>query len=76
MKSLKEENKTKYLYGRDNLRGFSKLPYKEVLESKISLTNLLIEELLKEHYLERDSQRINDCISAIKFNEELLKEIK
>jgi len=67
---------SKYLYGRDSLRGLSQKAYKEVLEIKISLAEALISKLIKEHYLIRDSIRINDCIRAIKFNEKLLEEIK
>jgi len=67
---------SKYLYDRDSLRGLSRMSYKEALETKISLANQLIKNLLKEDYLTRDSVRINDCIRAIKFNERLIKEME
>ena len=67
---------TEYLYGRKSLKGLANMPYKEALEVKINLAESLINSLLKVHYMERDSERINDCKKAIKFNEELIKEME
>ncbi len=67
---------SKYLYGRDTLKGLSNMNYKEAIEAKINLAESVISSLLKLDYRNRDMNRVNDCIKAIKFNEKLLEEIK
>ena len=68
--------KVERLYGEGVLSNqWATMKYKEVLESKINLAWARIKLLNKEAIKDRDFENINDCVRAIKFNEELLKEI-
>jgi hypothetical protein len=51
------------------------MPYKLALEHKVEQAQLLITELLEDHYMTRDIKRIADIRKAISFNESLLKEL-
>jgi hypothetical protein len=51
------------------------MPYKSALEHKVEQTQVLITELLENHYMTRDIKRIADIRKAISFNESLLKEL-
>lgn len=55
---------------------FKGMLYEDVLDAKIRLTKMLIDTLFEEHYMTRDTQRINSVLQAQKFNENLLKELK
>jgi len=65
---------THELYGIDPRR-FINMNYVDVLLLKIKLGNKAVEEILKVNYMERDTIKMNKVLNAIKFNEELLKEI-
>jgi len=67
---------SKYLYGRESLKGLSVMKYEDALEVKINLAESVIASILREDYKIRDMNRVNDCIKAIKFNEALLNEIQ
>lgn len=54
---------------------FYDMSYPDALKLKIELAKKLIAKLNKEHYLKRDSNKITKALSAIKFNETLLKEM-
>ena len=51
------------------------MPYKSALEHKVEQAQVLITELLEDHYMTRDIKRIADIRKAISFNESLLKEL-
>lgn len=55
---------------------FKGMLYEDVLDAKIRLTKILIDTLLEEHYMTRDTVRINDVLNAQKFNEKLIKELE
>lgn len=65
---------THELYGVDPSIFYDML-YPDVLNLKIKLANTLIKKLNKKHYMKRDFSKINKALSAIKFNEDLLKEM-
>jgi len=62
-----------YLYD-SNLKELKDMKYIDALKYKIELADKLISKLLKVDYMNRDSQRINDCIKAIDFNQKLIDE--
>jgi len=62
-----------YLYNSD-LKELKDMKYIDALKHKIELADKLISKLLKVDYMTRDSQRINDCIKAINFNQKLIDE--
>jgi len=66
--------KAKYLYD-DDLNNLLGMSYKEALEFKIELGETLKRELLKVHFMKRDGNRVNDVISAQKFNQMLIDEL-
>jgi len=67
---------SEYLYGLKSLKGaLEGVEYIEALESKIQLSEILIRKLLSVHYMERDSQRVNDCLRAQSHNRELIREV-
>ena len=49
--------------------------YKEALEYKIKGAKQLMIKLLEPHFMEQDTHEIRKVGKAIKFNEELLKEL-
>lgn len=63
-----------YLYGVPDAEAWSNMSYREALEKKIALAKALINQLQTTSIMERDSTRIVDCLNAIRFNEQLLKE--
>ena len=66
-----------YLYGEDvNTKVWETMLYSDVLTLKIKLAYDNITELYKIHFMHRDTVHINDCSSAMSFNEKLLKEMK
>jgi len=66
--------KAKYLYD-DDLNSLLGMSYKEALEFKIELGEILKRELLEVHFMKRDGNRVNDIISAQKFNQMLIDEL-
>lgn len=62
-----------YLYGTEPT-AWVDLPYIQAVEKKIQLGYELLDELLHEHYKDRDDYRITEVRRAIKFNEELIRE--
>lgn len=52
------------------------MPYKEALEHKIKEADILLRELMEAHYSIRDTTRIRAISNAIKFNQELINELK
>ncbi len=73
--SIKKIIKTSELYGVDPII-FKDMKYIDVLQLKIELANTRITELLKIYFMERDTELIKKISRAIKFNEELLKEVQ
>lgn len=65
---------TEYLYGVP-AREFSQLSYLDALYYRIKSAQALVDELLIPHYTERDQVRLTDVLKAIKFNEDLLREM-
>jgi len=62
------------LYG-INPQIFYDMPYQDVLALKIKKSTEIIKKCHNQHYLKRDSQKLNKALSTIKFNEGLLNEM-
>ena len=73
MKTAKKKS-SYYLYD-SGLQELKDMKYIEALRHKIFLADKLIHKLQKVDYMSRDSVRINDCLKAIKFNEDLIEEV-
>lgn len=56
-------SKTEYLYGTKDIENIPE----EFINYRISLLNKHLAELFKEHYMIRDTERINKIVKAIKF---------
>ena len=69
---MKQSN---YLY-KDLSPNLATMPYKQALLHKIEQAQLLITDLLEEHYSTRDTERIRRIRNAVSFNESLLTEPK
>jgi len=54
---------------------FIDMKYQDVLALKIKSARLVIKNVLNQHHMVRDSQKMNKALSALKFNEELLNEM-
>ena len=67
-----------YYYGfsKDEVIKLAEMPYKEALELKINAAKGLAERLLQGSYIDSDTNRVNAVQKAIKFNQELLEELK
>lgn len=50
--------------------------YKEAIEYKIKAAKELLITLLEPNFMEQDTYKINKVNKALKFNEQLLKELK
>ena len=69
-------SKVEYLYGEHVATTQWKfMDYHSVLKLKNRLAKARIEKLNQVDMLERDYNNINDCLKAIKFNDELLEEL-
>ena len=70
--------KYEYLYDftPEELLKLEQLPYKKAIQLKILKAVQLKKKLLKEGYSKSDMTRVNKVHKAIKFNENLLKELK
>lgn len=66
---------TEELYG-ISPKILASMNYKEALEYKIQGARKLMIKLLEPHFMEQDTHKIRKVGKAIKFNEELLKELK
>lgn len=66
---------TPYLYD-INPSVLSGMLYPNALKYKIEAAKVLRGKLLEPHFSERDDERINAVINAIKFNERLLEELR
>jgi len=66
---------TEELYG-ISPQVLASMNYKEALEYKIQGAKQLMVKLLEPHFMEQDMHKIRKVGKAIRFNEELLKEIK
>lgn len=66
---------TEYLYGVQP-NTFKHLAYDQALKFKILSAKQLVEVLIEVPYETRDDFRINKVLSAIKFNQHLLDELK
>lgn len=67
-----------YLYGftKKQITALSTQPYAEAIQTKIDAAKALNVRLHDPDFMSRDSQRIQDVNRAIKFNKELLEELK
>ena len=52
------------------------LPYKQALQLKIEGAKTILVKLLEPNFMDRNSHKINKVNKAIKFNEQLLKELE
>jgi len=70
--------KYEYLYDftPEELLKLEQLPYKKAIQLKILKAVQLKKKLLKDGYSKSDMARVNKVHKAIKFNENLLKELK
>ena len=66
---------TMYLYGIQP-NALNTMPYSEALKFKIESAKTLLRTLLEPKYADCDVERINLVSKAIKFNEDLLEELK
>ena len=66
---------TEELYG-ISPKTLADLPYKEALKLKIQGAQAILVTLLEPNFMDRDLHRINKINKAIKFNEQLLKELE
>ena len=67
-----------YLYGftKEQITALSSQPYAEAIQIKIDAAKALNGRLMQPGFMNRDNTRINDVGKAIKFNKELLEELK
>ncbi len=66
---------TQYLYG-ISAEEFRDMSYVDALEHKILSGKELLNTLVAVNFNDRDNKRIQDVLSAIKFNKELLLEVE
>lgn len=67
-----------YLYGYtpETIKNIKTMPYEDALKDKIHMAMELNKRLFVPDFMNRDNTRINDIQKAIKFNTQLLKELK
>lgn len=70
-------NEVKGLYG-DNVNPleWSTMQYQDVLQLKVKMAKNQLKIISDVHYTKMDMAGMNNCLRAIKFNEELLKELE
>ena len=69
--------KTAYtLYGISDTQQWEDMQYKKVLELKVTLANKRIRTLTLGDLTDSVMRNIVECTSAVKFNTELLRELK
>lgn len=66
---------TRYLYD-CSPNDFAYMPYIEALEYKIKQADILLSQLLKPSYVDRDYVRVGKVIKAISYNKQLIDELK
>lgn len=66
---------TQYLYG-ISAEEFRDMSYVDALEHKIISGKELLNTLVDVNFNDRDNKRMQDVLSAIKFNKELLLEVE
>ena len=66
---------TEELYG-ISAKQLAELNYKQALELKIQGARSILAQLLEPNFMEQDTYKINKINKAIKFNEQLLKELE
>ena len=66
---------TEELYG-ISAKQLAELNYKQALELKIKGAKAILVTLLEPNFMDRDAHKINKVNKAIKFNEQLLKELE
>lgn len=66
---------TEELYG-ISPQVLASMNYKEALEYKIQGARQLMIKLLEPHFMDQDTHKITKVGKAIKFNEQLLKELQ
>lgn len=80
LKNLKEEIMPKYVYyynfNEKDLEHLKSLTYIQALEYKIKAAETLLKNLVYVELENRDLTRINFVMKAIKFNKELIEEVK
>ncbi len=72
-KEVKKDSQ--YYYG-VSAHVFKTLDYEKAINYKIHLAKQLRGELVSVPFTDRDDVRLNDVMKAIKFNEQLLEELK
>ena len=65
---------TQELYG-ISPKDLADLPYKHALKLKIEGAKAILVTLLEPNFMDRNTHKINKVNKAIKFNEQLLKEL-
>lgn len=67
-----------YYYGftKEQIIALANMRYKQALEYKISSAKALLQRCVNMSFMEQDTARMNDIAKSIKFNEELLTELK
>ena len=65
---------TQELYG-VSPKQLADIPYKQALQLKIEGAKTILVKLLEPNFMEQDTYKINKVNKAIKFNEQLLKEL-
>lgn len=67
-----------YLYGftKEQITALSSQPYEQAIQTKIEAAKALNVRLMQPDFMDRDNTRINDVGKAIKFNKQLLEELK
>ena len=66
---------TQELYG-ISPKQLADIPYRQALQLKIEGAKAILVTLLEPNFMDRDSHKINKVNKAIKFNQQLLKELE
>lgn len=66
---------TEELYGIDP-KVLADMNYKQALQLKIQGAKAILVSLLEPNFMDRDTHKINKINKAIKFNQQLLKELE
>ena len=66
---------TEELYG-ISPKTLADIPYRQALQLKVEGAKAILIKLLEPNFMDRDLHRINKINKAIKFNEQLLKELE
>ena len=66
---------TEELYG-ISPKTLADIPYRQALQLKVEGAKAILVKLLEPNFMDRNSHKINKINKAIKFNEQLLKELE